>query len=175
MFQKLVENQLGAKRSKCEFEVSQVEYLRHIISENGVSTDPNKVKAIKDWPKPKTVKELRDFLDLMGYYRKFIRNYGAIAKPLTELLKKNAFTWTQEVSITFQDLKRVMCQAPVLAMLNFEEPFVIEIDASDKGMRAVLMQGKKPLALMSKALGVKNQGLSTYEKELLALLTIVQK
>jgi hypothetical protein len=89
VFQKLLKNQLCAKKSKCEFRVSQIEYIGHLISEQGVAIDPTKIQAMLEWPMPKTVKELIGFLGLSGYYHKFIKGYGSISKPLTELLKKN--------------------------------------------------------------------------------------
>jgi Reverse transcriptase (RNA-dependent DNA polymerase)/RNase H-like domain found in reverse transcriptase/Retroviral aspartyl protease len=175
VLQILQDNQLTAKWSKCNFGVATVEYLGHIITGQGVATDPNKVAAMQNWPLPKTLKELRSFLGLTGYYRKFIKNYGIISKPLTNLLKKNAFHWSDEATTAFETLKVAMTRAPVLAILNFTQPFILETDASDKGLGAVLMQGHRPIAYLSKALGVKNQQLSTYEKEFLALLTAVQK
>jgi RNase H-like domain found in reverse transcriptase len=115
------------------------------------------------------------FLGLTGYYRKFIKHYGLISKLLTELLKKNAFKWSEQASQAFEELKKVMCCAPVLALPNFQKEFVLETYASDEGVRAVLMQEKRPITYLSKALGVKNKTKSTYEKEVLALLTAVQK
>ncbi|KAJ1685411.1 hypothetical protein LUZ63_016801 [Rhynchospora breviuscula] len=171
VFELLRKHQLYAKMSKCVFGVEEIEYLGHMISHKGVATDHKKIEAMTKWPVPKNVKELRGFLGLTGYYRKFIKNYGVISKPLTELLKKNSFGWNQEAELAFQELKSAMTQAPVLAMPDFTKPFTIETDACDKSIGAVLMQGKKPIAYISKSLGVKSQGLSTYEKEFLALLT----
>jgi hypothetical protein len=97
VLQLLRENQLTAKKSKCEFAVPQVEYLGHIISSSGEATNPIKIKDMHSWPLPKSVKQLRSFLGLTGYYRRFIRDYGLICKPLHNLLKKDSFVWTSEI------------------------------------------------------------------------------
>jgi hypothetical protein len=114
VLQLLKEQQLYAKPSKCFFGVKEVEYLGLFVSHEGVKVDPNRIKAMMDWPIPKTLKNLRGFLGLTGYYRKFVQNYGRIAAPLIALTKKDAFSWTPEATKAFEQLKEVMCKAPVL-------------------------------------------------------------
>jgi len=117
-----------------------LEYLGHIISLAGLATKPSKVLAVASWPVPSTVKELRGFLELTGYYRRFIKHYGIITKPLTSLLKKGvSFQWTSDTQQAFEVLKRALQQAPVLVVPNYQLPFVIKIDACDVGIGAVLM------------------------------------
>jgi hypothetical protein len=150
--------------------------LGHIVSKEGVATEPSKVEAINNWPVPKTFKQLRGFLGLTGYYRRFIRNYGLISRPLTQLLKKGVqFQWTSSTQEAFELLKSALSSAPILAIPNFADTFIIETDASDKGMGAVLMQPGHPISFLSKAFCPRNQALSTYEKECLALVMAVEK
>lgn len=110
---------LYAKLSKCSFDQLKMEYLGHIVSEKGVEMDPQKITAVMDWPLSSTVSQLRGFLGLTGYYRRFIRDYATIAAPLTALLQKNAFVWTDTASAAFLALKSALTTAPVLALPDF--------------------------------------------------------
>lgn len=163
-----------ANRKKCVFGSRQIEYLGHIISEKGIVVDPAKIKSIIDWPVPRNVKGVRGFLGLTGYYRKFIAGYGKIAKLLTELTKKEGFHWGPKALKAFEELKRVMVTSPVLTLSDFSQPFEIECDASGRGIGAVLMQKRRPIAYFSEALSKNNLSKSAYEKELMALVLAVQ-
>lgn len=171
----LRQHQLYVKRSKCRFACTEIDYLGHLISVQGVRANPEKIAAMLEWPLPKNLKALRGFLGLIGYYRKFIQRYGLIATPLTQLLKKNSFSWTKETTQAFLALKKVVTNPPVLVLPDFSKPFMIECDACGVGVGAVLMQQGRPLAYFSQALKGQLLHLSTYEKELYALVCAVQK
>jgi len=158
VFELLISHQLVAKESKCVFCDDRVEYIGHIISKDGVATDPEKLQAIKNWPLPQSIKQLRGFLGLTGYYRKFIRTYGIICRPLTRLLKKDAVGWG--TILTLPDLSKI---------------FSVETDASGASIGAVLIREGHPIAFISKALGPRQQSLSTYEREMLAIIMAVHK
>jgi hypothetical protein len=147
----LARDQWKVKLFKCSFAQRQVTYMGHVISQQGVSTDPSKIEAVVNWPVPANVKELRGFLGLAGYYRKFVKHFGIISKPLTELLKKGViFTWVQDHQVSFQTLKSALSSAPVLALPDFSLPFCIGTDASGIGIGAVLLQIGHPLAYLNK-------------------------
>lgn len=150
-------------------------YLGHVISGQGVEVDGDKIQTVISWPVPTTLKELRGFLGLTGYYRRFIRGYESLAKPLTALLKKNAFLWNSRAQEAFEVLKKALTEPLVLSMPNFQKEFILECDASGEGVGAVLMQEERPIAYLSQALKGKAKILSTYEKEMLAILLAVKK
>lgn len=149
--------------------------MGHVISKDGVATDASKTSAISAWPVPTTPTELRGFLGLTGYYRKFVPYYGIIAKPLTRLLAKKGFHWDDKAQTAFEMLKQAMVCTPVLALPDFKRPFAIETDACDTGVGTVLVHDGHPIAYLSKALGVRNQKLSAYEKEFLAVMMAIDK
>jgi len=153
------------KMSKCEFAQRSISYLGHVITGSGVATNPEKISVVSSWPSPSSVHEVHSFLGLAGYYLKFVCHFGLIAKPLTELLRKNTvFHWTSVHEQSFQTLKQALVTAPVLALPNFSKLFCIETDASAVGIVAVLTQDGHPLAYISCALGPKSKGSSTYER-----------
>jgi hypothetical protein len=147
VLEKLREHQLYAKYSKCEFWLSEVTYLGHVISKDGIAVNPERVQTILDWTPPKNVKQVRSFLGLASYCRRFVENFSKIAKPLTNLLHKGVkFEWTDKCQESFQTLKDKLTSAPVLAPLDSRKDFMIYCDASRQGLGCVLMQERKVIA-----------------------------
>lgn len=174
VFQWLRQDKWKLKMSKCSFPANR--FIIWDISSNGLPTDPSKIQVVLDWPVPISVKELWDFLGLAVYYRKFVRRFGFIAKPLTKLLKKDQlFIWNDAHQRAFTLLKQALCFAPIVALLDFTLPFHIETDASSSGIGTVLHQAGHPLVFTSKALSPHNQGLTVYEKGYLAILMAVDQ
>ncbi|GJW86570.1 hypothetical protein Tco_0161910 [Tanacetum coccineum] len=171
----LHDNRFFAKLSKCCFGQEQVVFLGHLISSKGVSVEEEKISTVKSWPIPSTVKEVRGFLGLTGYYRPFVRNYGLIARPLTALTKKDGFLWSKEALKTFNDLKQVLLTTPILRLPDFSKPFIIEYDASSDGVGAILSQEDHPVSYFSKGFSPSNRFKSSYDRELLALVLAIQK
>ncbi|KAH9646382.1 hypothetical protein KPL70_024860 [Citrus sinensis] len=154
---------------------NNIEYLGHIVSSSGVKADPHKLVVMSNWPTPSTTKQLRGFLGLTGYYRRFIKGYASIAAPLTDLLRKDCFHWSSAADTAFAALKQAMSAAPVLRLPDFQLDFVIETDASNVGIGAVLMQADHPIAYFSRKLGPRMLVASTYIKELHAIAEAVHK
>jgi hypothetical protein len=138
---KLRSNKLYAKFSKCEFWLTQVAFLGHVISAGGVSVDPGMVKDVLNWMPPTTALEIWSFLGLAGYYHRFIKDFSKIAKLMTKLLEKNkAFEWTPECQASFEELRKCLTSAPVLVLPDLTKKFDIYYDASHRGLGCVLMQ-----------------------------------
>lgn len=175
VFEAVRKNHLFLTEAKCHFSTTKVKYLGHFITKEGVSTNPVKITVVSNWPVPKTVKQLRGFLGLARYYRRFVKDIGKIAKPLTDLLKKNEFEWNDLPAVAFQSLKSALTSTPILVLPYFTKSFVLKNDASGRGIGALLMQDSHPVAYISKSLGPKQLTLFVYEKELLAIVYAVQK
>ncbi|KAJ4438400.1 hypothetical protein ANN_14345 [Periplaneta americana] len=176
IFKRLWESNLKANPLKCSFAVSEIEYLGHIVSRNGVSPDPMKVEAIKNYPRPKTPRHIRSFLGLAGYYRRHICNFAEIAKPLTNLRKKKnvKFEWTDEQQQAFDTLRDASCGEPILKFYDFKYHFILATDASGVAVGAVLSQKigdvEHPIAYASRVLNQAERNYSVTERELLALV-----
>ncbi|GJS00957.1 putative reverse transcriptase domain-containing protein [Tanacetum coccineum] len=139
--------ELYAKFSKCDFWLSMVQFLGHVIDSEGIHVDPAKIESIKDWASSKTLTEIRQILGLFGYYRRFIEGFSKIAKPMMKLTQKNAkFDSSEKAEATFQQLKQKLCSAPILLLPEGSEDFVVYCDASRKGLGAILMQREKVIA-----------------------------
>ena len=175
VFSILQDNQLHVNVGKCQFGQERLEYLGHWISAEGVSTDMGKVSSILKWPRPQSIRDVRSFLGMAGYYRKFVRNYALIAKPLFHLTKGNKIAWTEEAEDSFHQLKQALASTPVLALPDFTDSFVVETDASNQGIGAVLVQHGRPIAYYSHGLPKTKVPKSAYEIELFAVVMAVQK
>ncbi|GKF87966.1 putative reverse transcriptase domain-containing protein, partial [Tanacetum coccineum] len=146
----LKNEKLYAKFSKCEFWLQEVQFLGHVVNRDGIYVDPSEVESVKSWKTPESPTELRSFLRLAGYYRRFIKNFSKIAKPFTLLTQKNKkYEWGDKQKEYFHILKEKLCNAPVLALFDGPNDFVVYCDALNQGFRCVLMQRGKCLLLKS--------------------------
>ncbi|KAA0050197.1 pol protein [Cucumis melo var. makuwa] len=164
-------NRLYAKFSKCEFWLKKVSFLGHVVSSEGVSADPAKIEAVTNWPRSSTVNEIRSFLGLADYYRRFVEDFSRIASPLTQLTRKGTpFVWSLVCESSFQELKQKLVTAPVLTVPDGSESFVIYSDASKKGLGCVMMQQGKVVAYASRQLKSHEQNYPTHDLELAAVV-----
>jgi hypothetical protein len=167
----LREHQLYAKFSKCEFWLKEVGLLGHVISAGGVSIDPSKITSIMERKAPTNPTEVRAFLGLAGYYRKFVEGFSSIAHPLTQLLKKDKkFEWTEKCEQSFQELKKRLVSAPILTMPDITKSFDVYCDASKLGLGSVLMQDGKVIAYLSRQLRPHELNYPTHDLELAAVV-----
>ncbi|GBL81222.1 Transposon Ty3-I Gag-Pol polyprotein [Araneus ventricosus] len=178
-FKRLQKANLKLSPKKCRFFRKEVSYLGHIISADGVKTDPEKTKAVVDWPRPETVHDLRSFLGLCTYYRRFVRNFSAIARPLHKLTEaRSNFNWTKECEKSFNSLKQALITSPVLTYPRTDKEFILDTDASNEGIGAVLSQkiGNEEcvIAYFSKSLGKPERNYCVTRKELLAIVKSIE-
>ena len=181
VFEKLANAGLKLKPSKCEFFRTKITYLGHIISAKGIETDPKKIEAIQDWTCPKTVTDVRSFLGFTNYYRRFIKGYAKVAKPLNALVsgeianhKKALVEWTDECQAAFDKLNELCTNTPILAYADYKKPFELQMDASDLGLGAVLYQKdgegqKRVIAYASRSLSNTEKNYPAHKLEFLAL------
>ncbi|GJS11522.1 putative reverse transcriptase domain-containing protein [Tanacetum coccineum] len=167
----LRKEKLYAKFSKCDFWIRIVQFLGHLIDSQGLHVDPAKIEAVKNWTSPTTPTEIRQFLGLAGYYRRFIKDFSKIAKSLTELTQKNKkYIWGEDQESAFQLLKQKLCEAPILALPEGNDDFVVYCDASHQGLGAVLMQREKVIAYASQQLKPQEENYTTHDLELGAVV-----
>lgn len=181
VFEKLRFANLKLEPSKCKFAVSEVEYLGHVVSRHGLRPNEEKIKTIRDLPEPRNVKELKSFLGLASYYRKFIKNFATLAYPLNQLLHKDVkYNWSEPTKNSFNELKQKLISSPILTYPNFDKTFIITTDASNMGIGSVLSQiGEDgldhPIGYASRSLNKSERNYSTFDREFLAILWAVTK
>ncbi|KAK9117261.1 hypothetical protein Sjap_016208 [Stephania japonica] len=167
----LREHRLFAKFSKCEFWLTEVGFLGHIVGTDGVSVDPAKVRAVSDWPTPRSVSDIRSFLGLAGYYRRFVQDFSRIAAPMTQLTKKDVkFQWNDDCEQAFRTLKERLTTAPVLVLPESGKGFEVNTDASKIGLGCVLMQESRVIAYASRQLKIHEKNYPTHDLELAAVV-----
>ncbi len=194
VFCRLKEHGLKMKPTKCHFFQREVKFLGHVVSENGIFTDPDKTKTVKEWPRPQTERQLRQFLGLAGYYRRFVKGFSQIAAPLHSLLTKQDRTkrkstrsekalnsllegrWTSDCSKAFEKLKKCLVSSPILGYPDFKKPFIVETDASFNGLGAVLSQdqsnGRVVIAYASRSLRPSEKNMENYSSMKLEMLAL---
>ncbi|GJZ60632.1 putative reverse transcriptase domain-containing protein [Tanacetum coccineum] len=171
----LKNEELYAKFSKYEFWIPKVQFLDYVIDSQGIRVDPAKIESIKDWASPKTPTEIGQFLGLAGYYRRFIEGFSKIAKSMTKLTQKKVkFDWDDKEEKGFQLLKEKLCSAPILALPEGAENFIVYCDASHKGLGAVLMQNEKVIAYASRQLKIHEKNYTTHDLELGAVVFAIK-
>ena len=160
----LLKKQLYANPKKCNFFTESITFLRFIMSSQGVSTDPDKIKAILKWPESRTLRKVRSFHRLTKFYCRFIQGFSTIVALVTDCIRKGDFVWTKVVSKAFQELKEKMTEAPVLRLPDFSKAFEVTCNASGVGIGGVLSQKGHPIAFFSEKLNDVKIKYSTYDK-----------
>jgi hypothetical protein len=168
-------HKLYGKLSKCSFYQPRIHYLGHVISDEGIIMDPAKVEAIMEWPTPTNVTEVRSFMGLAGYYRRFVEGFSRIANPITELQKKNTkFVWTEKCTEAFRRLKELLTIAPILKVTDMDADFLVCTDASKEGLGGVLIQDGRVTAYISRKLRRHEENYAKHDLELLAIVYVLK-
>ena len=179
VFEKLKKANLKIQIKKSEFLRKEVSFLGHMVTPDGMKPDPDKISAVRKFPLPTTQKQIKSFLGLLGYYRKFIKDFANLTKPLTECLRKgNKIVLNYKFISCFEHCKNLLCNDPILQYPDFEKPFIITTDASNVALGAVLSQGPlgsdRPICYASRTLSKSEQNYSTIEKELLGIVWAIK-
>ena len=173
---KLQNARLYAKLSKCRFALSSIKFLGHVIDEHGILPDPDKVNSVVTWPVPTNVTEVRSFIGLAQYFRKFIQGFASLAAPLTALFKKDKeFAWTDACMQSFNQIKQSLTSVPCLKLAETSEPFTVITDASGIGIGGILMQCGRPVAFEGRKLTDTEKKWSATEQEMLAVVYHLEK
>ena len=160
-----------ANIDQCNFCVDNVVFLGFVVNKNGVHVDPKKIKAIQEWPIPKSVGDIRSFHGLASLYRRFAPNFSTLASPLNELVKKDIpFVWGEKEQATFDEIKAKLTQAPIIVLPNFDKTFELECDVSGVGICTILLQDGHPIAYFSEKINGPSRNYPTYDKQFYALV-----
>ena len=171
VLQTLREHKLYAKFSKCEFFQDKIQYLGHVITKEGISVDPDKIKAINDWPVPKDITGIRSFMGIMGYYRRFIEGFSRISYPITSLQKKGTkFIWSNKCQERFEKLKHLLTTAPILRIAYPYKDFVVCTDACLEGLGGVLLQEDYVISYESRKHKIHERNYATHDLELASIM-----
>jgi hypothetical protein len=176
VLQVLRERQLYAKLSKCSFYQKQIHYLGHIISKDGIAVDPEKIEAIREWSAPNNVTEVRSFMGLVGYYRRFIEGLSKISHPITSLQRKGMkFQWTLDCERSFQHLKQLLTSSPILRITDRNEDFIVYRDACKEGLGGVLSENGFFICYKSRNLKDHERNYATHDLELESIVNALRK
>ncbi|PKU77892.1 putative mitochondrial protein [Dendrobium catenatum] len=163
VFQALREHRLYLNLSKCEFVTHSVYFLGFVVSHEGIQADPRKVAAVRDWPTPRTLTEIRSFHGLANFYRRFIKGFSVIMAPITDVLRGSTFSWSSSQQESFENIKTALSHTPVMALPSFKKPFRVDTDASGVSIGAVLYQEDHPIEYFSEKLSPPRQKWTVYE------------